>query len=111
MKLMEYLEQKLKFCPKSLGIPTETKCLAGLGGTKSSGGKKISVPGVKEISVSSTPLDGSRDNKQLKIVVKSLEIGRFNQLLLSGVCAVIFLAPTPCVHQSPEVSSHMIISR
>ena len=85
----------------------KTKSSAGLTGTKYSGGGK--APGVKEISLSSTPLLGSGSNKQLKIVVKSLKIGQFSHFELIGVCAVVFVAPTPQAHQTFQVS-HMTIT-
>lgn len=78
----------------------KTKSSAGLAGTKYSGG-----PGVKKISISSTPLLGTGgSNQHLKIVVKSLEIGQFSRFELTGVCAVVFVAPTPHGHQTFEVS-------
>ena len=102
VKILEYLQQKLKFCP-----PTAERSGDPLPLSKGSG-----VPeseGVHKISVSTTPLlEGTRGEK-LKVAVKSVDIKRFDRKILTGVCAVMFLAPTPRSHQTPHVS-HMTIT-
>jgi hypothetical protein len=95
LALLGYLEQKLKFRPP---------------GAKSSGDKQnSSYPGVREISVCATPLAEVGGTGQLKIAVKSVQIGRHgnschgnNRRVFCGVCALVLLAPTPKAHQTPE---------
>ena len=93
LELLEFLEHKLKFC------------------TPGSRDKKNQpVPGVKKISLSETPLQDCGGPTQLKIAVKSVQIGcrgdgrRGNsRQVFRGVCAVVFLAPTPRRLQTPGV--------
>ena len=106
VKLLEYIERKLKFCPQGaelLGGQTASEFLGGQTGTKSSGSQNISRVGVHEISISSTPLTSHGVNKQLKIAVKSVQLKPCVRSDLLGVCAAIFVVPTPRGHQTPEV--------
>lgn len=96
-----FLEQKLQF-----RVPEEEDGI-------SSGAKKrppISS-GVRNISLSSTPLSEVGGTGELKIAVKSVRVGRHgnsrhgNNVYL-GVSGLILLVPTPQTHQSPEVCYH-----
>ena len=110
-KLLEYLERKLQFCPPGaelLGGQTTSEHPGGLIRQKSSGGTKSSCVGVREISISSTPLMSSVANKQVKIVVKSVQLRQSLRSDLLGVCAAMFVVPTPRGYQTPEVS-HMTV--
>ena len=104
--MLGFIEQKLKFWPPE--------------GVALSGGR-ITLPGVREISLSETPLPGGRGVGQLKIAVKSVQIGRHGNgchgdgccgdrcQVFRGVCALVLLAPTPHSHQTPEVG-HMTLT-
>ena len=99
--MLGFIEQKLKFwSPEGVAL---------------SGGR-ITLPGVREISLSETPLPGGRGVGQLKIAVKSVQIGRHGDgrrgdscQVFRGVCALVLLAPTPHSHQTPEVG-HMTLT-
>ena len=96
LKLFQYLEQKLKFCPP---------------GSKSSNETRSSLPkqpGVREISISSTPLE-TGGIRQLKISIKSIDLRQTSGSVFQGVCVLMLLAPTPLPHQTPEVS-HMTVT-
>lgn len=102
VKMLEYLQQKLRFCPPEaeesgdpLPLPKRTAA------TESEG--------VRRISVSTTPLYGGTSGEKLKVAVKSVHLKHVNRRMLTGVCAVVFLAPTPHGHLTPNVS-HMTIT-
>lgn len=96
LELLGYLEQKLKFRPP---------------GARSSGDKRNrQLPGVRDISISATPLGEVGGTGCLKIAVKSVQIGRRGNSchgndgeVLCGVCSLVLLAPTPHPCQTPEV--------
>lgn len=103
VKILEYLEQKLKFCPQGGEQSGEHQPVP------SAGKKSPESEGVRKLSMSTTPLYGGTRGEKLKIVVKSVDIRRLERRSLTGVSAIIYLAPSPDGHQTPDVS-HMTVT-
>ena len=117
LKLLGFLEQKLKFCPpggSESGGGGERSPLPKRPATRKRGNKKnISNPGVREISISSTPLPDTGGRAQLKMIIKSVRLQQSSccSSELRGVSSLVLLAPTPRPQQSPEVyTGHVIVT-